>query len=192
MAVQEYSLAEVKCLKPGGGIKMFKKASFALAAGSVSNWAAAGVPYTVNWSPESMAVPVLSTPFLVAIAALLAVVVFRLTRKRPAAIRAGAVVLTAVTSGALIGGSAELRAGLLTGVPDCTGSQPGSACGAPFGNACGAPIVVTYSNVDAQNCGSLEGGLPAGSVLQDGDTEFLPRCSLEQCDIIIDPNNPQG
>jgi hypothetical protein len=160
-----------------------------LVTGFFSKWAAAGTPaYTVNWAPESVTVPVLSTPFLVALAALLAVIVFRISRHRPAVFRAGVVLLTAVASGALIAGSAELRAGS-SAVPECTGELGASPCGDEFGNACGSPIVVTYSDVDPQNCGSLEGGLPAGSVLQDGENATLPSCSLGQCARVIDSIN---
>ena len=149
-------------------------AGLLLGLGFVSS-ASAGAPgfstIRVNWSGLGAAtvVPTMSTYATLLLAVLLALLVFRVFRKRSLLVRAIAPLAAVGVAASFVVVTEQPIAGVLgqnaIGVSSCAGSETYTATvststGPPcFVNTCGSPVTVSYTFIDGQEA-SVSGPIP--------------------------------
>ena len=138
-------------------------AGLLLGLGFVSSAFAGGVPgfstIRLNWSgPGATGVPTMSTYATLLLAVLLALVVFRVFRKRSLLVRAIAPLAAVGVAASFAVMTEQLIAGISM-VPaiegsSCTGSETYTATGDMpppcFVNTCGSPVTVSYTFIEGQ------------------------------------------
>ena len=146
-------------------------AALLLGLGSVSS-AFAGAPgfstIRLNWSgPGATGIPTMSTYATLLLAVLLALVVFRVFRKRSLLVRAIAPLAAVGVAASFVVVTEQPIAGILgqsaIGISSCSGSETYTADAsiAPpcFVNTCGSPVTVSYTFIDGQ-AASFSGPIP--------------------------------
>ena len=144
-----------------------------LGLGFVSSAFAGGVPgfstIRLNWSgPGATGVPTMSTYATLLLAVLLALVVFRVFRKRSLLVRAIAPLAAVGVAASFAVMTEQLIAGISM-VPaiegsSCTGSETYTATGDMpppcFVNTCGSPVTVSYTFINGQTSSFLAPSIP--------------------------------
>lgn len=147
-------------------------AALLLGLGSVSSAFAGGAPgfstIRLNWSgPGATGIPTMSTYAALLLAVLLALLVFRVFRKRSLLVRAIAPLAAVGVAVSFAVVTEQLIAGIL-GSPaiegsSCVGSETYTSTGstAPpcFVNTCGSPVTVSYTFIEGQEA-SFSGPIP--------------------------------